>query len=233
MRLLLRYLLIVWVVFCSPAFAVDDISTPDTYKVTMQKVELCTSSACTTSTTLAESSATFDIASKDAGAAVGTWIKNFALDVGTTYTHLKTTISSTFTISGSTTNSNIASGFCVTRSSPSTSSDHAVAAITAGSASASPSEMSWTVPNMLDANNGSFYSDLSSDYSTNGITKADGSASFTWVGALAQSYTPTPSSSPLITISFDVSNQFRSNQQGADACFVYVLPPSVSVSLTD
>ena len=218
---------------CSHAFAVDDISTPDTYTVTMQKVELCTSSARTISTTLAESSATFDIASKDAGAAVGTWIENFALEVGTTYTHLKTTISSTFTISGSTTNSNITSGYCVTRSSPSTSSGHAVAAITAGSASASPTEMSWTVPNMLDANNGPFYSDLSSDYSTNGITKVDGSASFTWVGALTTSYTPTNTSAPLITISFDVSNQFRSTQAGADACYVYVMPPSVSVSLTD
>ena len=49
-------------------FAADDIGDPTTYEVTMKKVELCTSSACTTSTVLAETDGTFDIVSSTAGA---------------------------------------------------------------------------------------------------------------------------------------------------------------------
>lgn len=233
MQKLLSYCLAWFFFIAITANAADDIATPTNYSVTMQKVELCTSSACSDTTTLAESSATFNIASKDAGGDVGTWIDNFSLDVGKTYTHVRTTISSTFTIAGYTTNSSISSDYCVTESSPSTSSDHAVAAITSGSSTASGANMSWVVPNVLDADNGAFYGDLTSDYNTNGITKTNNSASFFWVGALTNSYTAKPTSSPKITISFDVTDQLRSNQQAADACYMYVLPPSVSVSLTD
>ena len=94
------------VIFFSQVYAADDIATPSTYKVTMKKVELCTSSACTTTTLLAEKDGNFDIASASAGADVGDWITSFALEVGTTYTHIKATLSTTMTIAGYTTNSN-------------------------------------------------------------------------------------------------------------------------------
>ena len=50
-------------IFFSQVYAADDIATPSTYKVTMKKVELCTSSACTTTTLLAETDGTFNTVS--------------------------------------------------------------------------------------------------------------------------------------------------------------------------
>ena len=63
--------------------------------------------------------------------------------------------------------------------------------------------------------------------------KTNDSSTFYWVGTLANSYTPNINSAPKITISFDVANQLRSQQAGVDTCYMYVLPPTVSVSLTD
>lgn len=228
-----QFISVISIAFCTNAFAVDDISTPETYKVSMQKIELCTSSACSDTTTLAETSATFNIASRDAGAAVGTWIENFALEVGKTYSHARATISTTMVIGGYTTNSSISSSYCVTSSSPTTDAAHTAAPITTGSNATTSAEMDWVVPNMLDADNGAFYGDLTSDYSTNGINKTNGATSFTWIGALATPYTPKVTSAPKITLSFDVANALRSQQAAVNSCFMYVLPPSVSISLTE
>ena len=93
--------------FIANSYAAKGVAT--VYKVTMKKVELCTSSACTTTTLLAETDGTFNIASATAGADVGDWITSFALEVGTTYTHIKATLSTTMTIAGYTTNSNFCS----------------------------------------------------------------------------------------------------------------------------
>jgi hypothetical protein len=211
----------------------NDANTPSVYKVTMTKLELCSSSACADSTILTESSGTFNIASASAGADVGSWITSFNLEVGKTYTHIKATINTTFTVSGYTANASISSSYCVTESSPNTDSDHAAAAIVDGSNSTTSAEMSWVVPNEADADNGAFYGDLSSDFSTGNITKTNNASSFTWLGTLAAPYTPNINSAPKIKISFDVDHQLRSQQQAADACYMWVLPPTVSVSLTD
>ena len=143
-----QFISVISIAFCTNAFAVDDISTPETYKVSMQKIELCTSSACSDTTTLAETSATFNIASRDAGAAVGTWIENFALEVGKTYSHARATISTTMVIGGYTTNSSISSSYCVTSSSPTTDAAHTAAPITTGSNATTSAEMNWVVPNL-------------------------------------------------------------------------------------
>ena len=219
--------------FINPISAAEVVGTPTKYEVTMKKVELCTSSACTTTTVLAEKDGTFDIASASAGADVGSWITGYALEIGTTYTHIKATISSTFTIAGYTTNSDISSDNCLTAASPNTASGHAQGPIVAGSSSTTGADMSWIIPNKLNADNGSPYGDLSSSFSTNGITKSNASSTFTWIGALSSSYTPTASSSPKITIKFDVTNQLKSTQAGADTCYMWIEPPTVGVTLTD
>lgn len=213
-------------------FAADDIGDPKTYKVTMKKVELCTSSACTTSTVLAETDGTFDIASTTAGADVGSWIDSFSLEVGTAYTHVKATLSTTMTIAGYTTNSNISSAYCATEATPNTASGHAQGAIVDGTMSTTYEDMSFIVPNAADADNGDPYGAI--DFSgTYGITKANAASTMTWVGALTTTYTATADSAPKITIKFDVTDQLKSTQQAADACYMWVEPPSVSVTLTD
>ena len=224
---------IIFIFFSNFSFSADDISTPSKYQVTMSKLELCTSSACSDATVLTNTSASFNIASASAGADVGSWINSFELEIGKTYTHIRSTINSTFTIAGYTTNSSISSSYCVTESSPNTAASHNTAPIVDGSNSTTTEDMSWVIPNEADADNGSFYVDLSSDFSTNSITKTNDSSTFYWVGTLANSYTPNINSAPKITISFDVANQLRSQQAGADTCYMYVLPPTVSVSLTD
>ena len=75
---------------------------------------------------------------------------------------------------------------------------------------------------------GSPYGDLSSSFSTNGITKSNASSTFIWIEALSSSYTPTASSSPKITIKFDVTNQLKSTQAGADTCYMWIEPPTVA-----
>ena len=217
--------------FFSQVYAADDVATPGTYKVTMKKVELCTSSACTTTTLLAEKDGTFDIASADAGADVGDWITSFALEVGTTYTHIKATLSTTMAIAGYTTNSDISSDYCVTESSPNTASAANQGAIVDGSSSTTNAEMSYIVPNQANADNGDPYGDI--DFSGSGITRSNNSATMHWIGALSSAYTPTENSAPKITIKFDVTDQLKSTQQAADACYMWVEPPTVNVTLTD
>jgi len=230
---ILTYVLFTNIFFINFGYAADDIATPTKYQLTMKKAELCTSSACTTTTVLAEKDATFNIASASAGADVGNWITAFALEVGTTYTHIKATISTTFTIAGYTTNSDISSDNCLTAASPNTASGHAQGPIVAGSGSTSGADMSWILPNKLNADNGSPYGDLSTSFSDNGVTKTNAASTFTWIGALSSAYTPTANSAPKITIKFDVTNQLKSTQSGADTCYMWIEPPTVGVTLSD
>ena len=72
------------------------------YKVTMKKVELCESSTgvdnCEGSVVLADREQEIDIASVDAGAEAATYGDVALLPLGTTYTHMRVTISRKFTI---------------------------------------------------------------------------------------------------------------------------------------
>ena len=219
--------------FIASAYSADNIATPTKYQLTMKKVELCSSITCSNSTVLAEKDGTFNIASTSAGADVGNWITAFALEVGRTYTHIKATISTTFTIAGYTTNSDISSDNCLTAASPNTASDHAQGPIVAGSSSTSGADMSWILPNKLDADNGSPYGDLTTSFSDNGVTKGNAASTFIWTGALSSSYIPTTNSAPKITIKFDVTNQLKSTQAGADTCYMWIEPPTVGVTLSD
>jgi len=237
---LVIYVSFVNFLFINPIFAAEVVATPTKYEVTMKKVELCTSSACTTTTLLAEKDGTFDIASASAGADVGDWITGYALEIGTTYTHIKATINSTFTIRGYITDDNsngLSEDYCVTAASPLTASSGTSPAVVAESSATTNADMSYEVPNYLDADNGSFYGTTTkTTFDANGLTKVNDAATFTWIAALSSSYTPTASSAPKITISFDVTNQLGAagvNVSGNWQCAIYVKPPTVGVSLTD
>ena len=226
--------------FINPILAAEVVATPTKYEVTMKKVELCTSSACTTTTLLAEKDGTFDIASASAGADVGDWITGYALEVGTTYTHIKATISSTFTIRGYITDDDsngLSEDYCVTVASPLTDSSGTSPAIVAESSATTNADMSYVVPNYLDDDNGTFYGTTTkTTFDANGLTKVNDASTFTWIGALSSAYTPSASSAPKITISFDVTNQLGAagvNVSGNWQCAIYVKPPTVGVSLTD
>ena len=226
--------------FINPISAAEVVGTPTKYEVTMKKVELCTSSACTTTTVLAEKDGTFDIASASAGADVGSWITGYALEIGTTYTHIKATINSTFTIRGYVTDDDsngLSEDYCATAASPLTASSGTSPAVVAETSATTNADMSYVVPNYLDDDNGDFYGTTTKNtFDSNNLTKVNDAATFTWIGALSSSYTTTASSAPKITISFDVTNQLGAagiNVSGNWQCGMYVMPPTVSVTLTD
>ena len=230
---LVLYVLLANFLFINSVYATTLTATPTKYATTMTKFELCTSSTCTTTTVLGSNTATFNIASASAGADVGSWMSSFALEVGTTYTHVQATINSTFTIAGYLTddNDNSLTGdppYCVTVASPTTASSHTTQAKHAGSSSTTNADMSWVVPNMTGSN----YGNLTTSFGNNGITKTDGATSFTWIGALTSPYTPKANSAPKFTMSFDVTGQLQAFGSGG-LCAIYVKPPAVSISISD
>jgi hypothetical protein len=72
----------------------------DKYEVTMIKVELCTSYACSSPTTVASGSQAVNIASLSAGAEAGAFGSTAGLPIGTTFTHIRVTLNRAFTIEG-------------------------------------------------------------------------------------------------------------------------------------
>ena len=81
------------------AFAANGAAT--VYKVTLEKIELCTAApladkndtTCTGTTTVGTGNKTFDVASVTAGAEVGSFVSTTGLPIGTTFTHAKPTLS--------------------------------------------------------------------------------------------------------------------------------------------
>lgn len=79
-----------------------EIGAATTYKITMKKVELCESSTgvdnCEGAIVLAERDLELDIAAATAGAAAAAYGDTALLPLGTTYKHMRVTISRKFTI---------------------------------------------------------------------------------------------------------------------------------------
>ena len=82
-------------------YTASDQGQPTQYQVTMKKVELCTDLACTSPYVVGERDMDADIASVSAGADVGNFARTTGIPPGIVYTHLRVTISRTFTITAS------------------------------------------------------------------------------------------------------------------------------------
>ena len=105
-----KYILAIFILFSFnfsfQAFAENGAAT--VYKVTIQKIELCTAApladkkdtTCTGATTVGTGNKTFDVASVTAGAQVGSFVSTVGLPIGTTFTHAKPTLSREFTMKG-------------------------------------------------------------------------------------------------------------------------------------
>ena len=198
-------------------------ATPTTYKTTVTKVELCTSSDCSDPVVVGSTTKTFNIASATIGGDVGNYINDFTLTLGKTYSHMRTTINTTFKIKGTV---DVSGTTCNTVESPTVAAASATA--TAKTVKdGTIAEMDWVVP---DANGGGDYSDLTSTYSTNGISKTDGASTFTFTVAMTSSYTPKATDSPKIRMSFDVANTLIATTSGT-TCIMYIDPPVQAVSI--
>ena len=82
-------------------YTASDEGQPTQYQVTMKKVELCTDLACTSPYVVGEKDMDADIASVTAGADIGSYAPTTGIPPGIVYTHLRVTISRTFTITAS------------------------------------------------------------------------------------------------------------------------------------
>ena len=208
-------------VFCTSLFAAA--ATPSSYKPTVTKVELCTSSSCSDPVVLGTTTKEFDIASASVGADVGTYLSDFTITLGKTYTHMRSTISSTFKVTGAVT---VGSETCNTVASPSVASTATLAAKNATDGTLA--EMTILIP---DANGGGDYSDLTSTFSSKGISKTNGASTFTFTVALSVPYTPKSTDVPTIRMSFDVADTLEATESGG-TCTMYLTSPTQSVTIS-
>ena len=209
-------------VFCTSLFAAS--ATPSSYKPMVTKVELCSSSSCSDPVVLGSTSKEFDIASASVGADVGTYLSDFTITLGKTYTHMRSTISSTFKVTGTVT---VGSATCNTVASPSVAAS--TATLTAKTAkSGTLAEMEWTIP---DTNGGGDYSDLTSSFASSGTAKVDGASTFTFTVALSVPYTPKSTDFPKIRMAFDVADTLVATESGG-TCVMYLNPPTQSVTIS-
>ena len=198
-------------------------ATPTAYKTTVTKFELCSSSDCSDPVVLGSATKQFDIASKSVGTDVGTYLNDFTITLGRTYTHARSTINSTFQVQGTV---DVSGTTCNTVASPSNTAASATATAKTA-ADGTLADMAWMVPN---ANGGGDYSDLRSTYTANGIAKTDGASTFTFTVALAVPYTPKASDSPKILIKFNVADTLIA-VLGSGLCVIYVDPPVQTVTI--
>jgi len=147
------------------------------YDVTITKVELCQEAACTNTYTLGQTTKTFDIASASAGADVGNYISLKGIPKFRTWSHVRVTLSTAFTIQGE-------GPLCMTDGSAGTRAGLATPVATvAGTSTASALQLpnQATVRGLPGA--GAF------TYTTYGIIQTDNATSFTMTVALSKPYT--------------------------------------------
>ena len=204
------------------------------YIVELQKVELCEDSACSTSTTVGDTSASFNIASSAAGAEVGTFAKTTCLPLGTTFTHLRVTVSRTFTITGSVTTDN---GDCMTDG----GTDASATQLLVGKLTGSAVSTSMFLPNTgsYGATDGTRDGDVGSsnidmDYSSPqfAISMTVSGSTAAMIYQLANPYT-VKFKSPLIKVKFktkDAVGAFRLDA-ATDVCSMYPEEPLVSIDI--
>ena len=91
------------ILFFNKGYAASGEGPATEYIVQMEKLELCEDSACATSTTVGDSKMKVNIASVSAGADIGSYAATTGLPLGTTFSHLRVTVSRTFQVTGSVT----------------------------------------------------------------------------------------------------------------------------------
>ena len=210
-------------------YTASDEGQPTQYQVTMKKVELCTDLACSTTYTVGERDMDADIASVSAGADIGAYAPTTGIPPGIVYTHLRVTISRTFTVTASI---SVDGGLCrtdggnnanATQMTVGASSGTAVAEtmylVNAGSYGASDGTRDGAVGSSnIDV-------DYSSPSSAKSMTVSGDNA--VMVYELTAPYQKTLRA-PVIKVKFDTSTAVGVENT---ACAMYINEPSVTISL--
>jgi len=213
------------------------------YNVELKKVELCTSSACATAHTLVEKTQVMDIASAEVGAAIGSYTSTMTLPpMGVTYTHMRSTVDRTFTITGYA--ASTASGVCYTKTGTPTVNGGFTAfetgsyvagaadATNAGSATLVAPNDGATI-NINDDSGGTIGFDYNSPSYAASIGVTNGAEDMTVVNLLTTPYTYY-GQTPIIDIAFStqlaVSN-FESDATGDGECNLFPGEPELKITI--
>jgi len=198
-----------------------------TYTVTLKKLELCASGSaidsegstaptCVSPLVLGTGSTAFDIAGVSAGAQLGNFARITDWPVGVTYTHLRMTLSRTFSIAGT-----LSSSGCRTDSTQISGGTSSTTYGTHDSGTGTAQTLS-IVDN--DTYGMGFPSD--SEYWSNGL-QLNGS-DFYYTIELTEPFTST-ATVPNVLISFNTQHGL-SGYYGGEVCSLYPNYPSISVS---
>ncbi len=227
MKNILLILAFVILIF-NKSYAASGSGPATQYKVEMQKVELCEDSACATSTVIGTKIMPVDIASASAGANVGNYAPTTGLPLGKTFSHLRVTISRTFTVTGTVTPD---SDTCATDGGTDMS---ATQMLDAGTGTATSSSMYLINAGSYGASDGTRDGDVGSsniDISYGSPTYAQtmtiSGESMLMIYQLTSPYT-VGLKSPTIKVSFNTSKAL-----GADdtACVMWLNEPMVEISI--
>ena len=216
---------------CGKAFAADANGEPTQYQVTMKKVELCTDLACTSPYVVGERDMDADIASVTAGADIGSFAPTTGIPPGIVYTHLRVTISRTFTITASI---SVGAGLCRTDGGDNANATQMTVGASSGTAVAEtmylvnaggygPSD--GTRDGDVDAADNDIDVDYSDPNPAKTMTVSGDNA--VMVYELTAPYQKTLRA-PVIKVKFDTSTAVGVENT---ACAMYINEPSVTISL--
>ena len=206
---------------------------PTQYQVTMKKVELCTDLACTSPFVLGEKDMDADIVPTEGGTNVGNYAPTTGIPQGIIYTHLRVTISRTFTV---TANISVGSNTCKTDGGNNANATQMTVGAKNSAADAVPETMflvngggygtsDGTRDGDVDAADDDIDVDYSSPESAKSMTVSGDNA--VMVYELTAPYQKTLRA-PVIKVKFDTSTAVGVENT---ACAMYINEPSVTISL--
>ena len=209
-------------------YTASDEGQPTQYQVTMKKVELCTDLACSTTYTVGERDMDADIASVSAGADIGAYAPTTGIPPGIVYTHLRVTISRTFTV---TANISTSGASCKTDGGNNATATQMTLGLKNGLAAAVPETMflndegEYNPANGTKAGGGAMDVDYSDPESAKAMTVSGDTAVMTY--ELVSPYQKTLRA-PIIKVKFNTATAI-----GVDdtACAMFINEPTVTIAL--
>ena len=212
------------ILFCNKSYAATGEGAATEYIVTMQKIELCEDSACAASTTVGDSSMPVDIASVSAGADIGSYAATTGLPLGTTFSHLRVTISRTFTVTGSAT---AGSTTCVTDGGTDNTATNLLDAATGTAVSTSMYLVNAATYDASDGSTGGSDIEMSYGSPTYATTMTISGGSMIMIYKLTSSFT-VGMRAPTIKVIFNTDTAVGATD---DACVMWLQEPYCQITI--